>query len=271
MMGELRVITFGAHPDDCDLKAGGVAHLWARRGAKVKFVSVTNGNSGHHEIGGAPLARRRRAEAQAAGASAGIEYEVLDYDDGGLVPSLEVRYHVVRLIREHKADLVLTHRPNDYHPDHRYTSQVVQDAAYLVTVPNVCSDVPALRKNPVFAYFSDRFKKPYPFTPDVVVDISDVFADKVRMVHCHDSQFYEWLAWHRGDIDEVPATESERLQWLTAQMERRFAPEADLYRSAIISRYGEERGRRVRFIEAFEVCEYGSQPTDEELQELYPF
>lgn len=270
-MDELRIIAFGAHPDDCDLKAGGVAHLWSASGAKVKFVSVTNGNSGHHEMGGAPLARRRRTEAEAAGASAGIEYEVLDYDDGALLPSLEVRHHIVHLIRAHKADLVLTHRPNDYHPDHRYTSQVVQDAAYLVTVPNVCSDVTALRKNPVFAYFSDRFRKPTPFSADVVVDVSRVFADKVQMVHCHESQFYEWLAWHRGALAEVPESESDRLNWLTELMERRFAPEADRHRAALISRYGEEKGGEVRFVEAFEICEYGSQPSQDELQRLFPF
>lgn len=270
-MEPLRVIAFGAHPDDCDLKAGGSAHRWARAGAKVKFVSVTNGNAGHHDMSGPDLAERRRKEAEAAGRVAGIEYEVLDNDDGALLPTLEVREQVIRLIRSFRADLVLTHRPNDYHPDHRYTSQVVQDAAYLVTVPNVCPDVPALRKNPVFAYFSDRFQKPQPFTPDIVVDITDVFDVKVRMIHAHESQFYEWLAWHRGALHEVPTGERERLAWLTRLMEQRFAPETERFRSAIAARYGAERAASVRFIEAFELCEYGSRPSDEELNRLFPF
>src|SRR5687768_18217258 len=64
-----------------------------------------------------------------------------------------------RSIREWKADLVMAHRPNDYHPDHRYTGILVQDAAYMVTVPSFCPDVPALEHNPVFMYFTDNFQK----------------------------------------------------------------------------------------------------------------
>ena len=78
----LRIICFGAHPDDCELQAGGTAALWAARGHKVKFVSVTNGDVGHWRDAGGPLARRRKAEVEQAAKILGITTEVLDIHDG---------------------------------------------------------------------------------------------------------------------------------------------------------------------------------------------
>ena len=151
--GKLRIICFGAHPDDCEIQAGGTAAMWAAKGHKVKFVSVTNGDIGHWRDAGGPLARRRAAEVREADGILGITTEVLDIHDGELMPTLENRRTLTRLIREWKADVVMGPRPNDYHPDHRYTGVLVQDAAYMVTVPNFCPDVPFLRKNPVFMYY----------------------------------------------------------------------------------------------------------------------
>ena len=159
----MRIIVFGAHPDDCELEAGGTAARWAKLGYKVKFVSVTNGDIGHHEMAGAILARRRTAEVKRCAEILGIETEVLDIHDGELLPTLENRRIITRKIREWKADVVIAQRPNDYHPDHRYTGILVQDAAFMVIVPSFCPDVPALRKNPVFLYTEDDFKKPQPF------------------------------------------------------------------------------------------------------------
>ncbi|MCY4535922.1 MAG: PIG-L family deacetylase, partial [Bryobacterales bacterium] len=170
----IRVIAIGAHPDDCDIKAGGIAAKYASLGHKVRFVSVTNGDAGHQAEGGGMLAARRRAEAQESGRRLGIEYVVLDNHDGELVPSLDVRLQIIRQIREWDADIVIAPRPNDYHPDHRYTGILVQDASYMVTVPNIASDTPAIKKNPLFLYFSDRFSRPQPFRPDIVVSIDDV-------------------------------------------------------------------------------------------------
>jgi N-acetylglucosamine malate deacetylase 1 len=142
--GKLRIIAFGAHPDDCELKAGGVAAKWAARGHHVKFVSVTNGDIGHWKMAGGPLARRRTEEVKKAARILKIHTQVLDIHDGELEPTLENRRTITRLIRQWKADIVLAHRPNDYHPDHRYTGVLVQDAAYMVTVPFFCPDVPYL-------------------------------------------------------------------------------------------------------------------------------
>src|SRR5919202_1488448 len=125
--GKLNVIAFGAHPDDCDQRAGGVAARYAALGHRVRFVSVTNGDAGHQSEGGGALAARRRAEAREAGRRIGIEYVVLDNHDGQLVPSVDVREQVIRQIRQWNAALVLAPRPNDYHPDHRYTGILIQD------------------------------------------------------------------------------------------------------------------------------------------------
>ena len=266
----LRILVFGAHPDDCDVKAGGVAIKYAALGHEVRFVSVTNGDAGHHEIGGVELARRRRAEAEAASAVAGIEYHVMDNHDGELVPSLENRKKVIRMIRSYTPDLILTHRPNDYHPDHRYTAMLVQDSAYMVTVPNICTDTPPLSKNPVIAYLSDNFQKPAPFAPDVAVDIDDVVEKKIDMLHCHTSQMYEWLPYNGGRLHEVPESPQERRKWLEHRLGR-FEAVADLSRDLLIARYGDAHGSRVKYAEAFEVCEYGSSPTEERISVLFPF
>src|SRR4051794_16173182 len=131
MLDPLRLLIIGAHPDDADYAAGGTAALYRAQGHVVRMVSLTNGDAGHHQGGGAALAKRRLAEATAAGAVIGATYDLFPNHDGELLPTLDNRRQVIRLIRTFDPDLVLTHRPNDYHPDHRSTSQLVQDAAYM--------------------------------------------------------------------------------------------------------------------------------------------
>jgi LmbE family N-acetylglucosaminyl deacetylase len=263
----LRIIAFGGHPDDCDIKAGGTAARWAALGHKVKFVAVTNGDAGHQSQGGGALARRRMAEAQESARRAGIEYEVLDNHDAELLPTLAARQQVIRKIREWNADLVLTHRPNDYHPDHRYTGILVQDAAYMVVVPNVVPDTPPLRRNPVFAYFADPFERPQPFRADVVVSIDEVADKKLDMLDAHTSQFYEWLPWVDGKVDEVPAPGPDRRKWLAAQW---LPPIPDSWKPALARGYG-AAAAVVQHAEAFEISEYGSRPTEADVRRLFPF
>jgi len=266
----LRIMVFGAHPDDCDIKAGGIAIKYAHLGHEVNFISVTNGDAGHHEIGGIELARRRRAEAQAAGAVAGIEYHVLDNHDGELEPTLENRKKIIRLIRSYTPDLILTHRPNDYHPDHRYTSILVQDSAYMVTVPNICTDTPAMSHNPTIAYLSDNFQKPQLFAPDAVIAIDDIIEKKLDMLHCHTSQMYEWLPFNAGVLDQVPTAPPDRRKWLKHRLNA-FRATADRYRDLLIKLYGRDAGTQVQYAEAFEGCEYGTALTPETVPKLFPF
>jgi len=269
--GKLRIIAFGAHPDDCELKAAGVAAKWAALGHHVKFVSTTNGDIGHHEIAGGPLAKRRKAEVEECARILGIATEVLDIHDGEIMPNLENRRRIVRLIREWKADIVLGPRPNDYHPDHRYTGILLQDAAFMVIVPYFCPDVPALRKNPVFLYYSDGFQKPNPFDPDVVVAIDDAAAKKFDCIAALESQFCEWNPWLFGYLDKVPPGKAERRVFIEKQFTDRYTPLTSKHRAKVLERYGQDKGAQVKLIEAFELCEYGDQPTPERLRELFPF
>lgn len=272
--GTLRIIVFGAHPDDAEFRAGGTAALWARAGHHVKFVSLTNGDIGHWQMAGGPLAIRRKAEVAAAARKLGVTSQILDIHDGELEPTLENRRTVARLIREWQADVVISHRPWDYHPDHRYAGVLVQDAAFMVTVPFFCPDTPPLKKNPVFLYTSDTFQKPYAFRPDVVVAIDDVFDTKVDAVHEMASQTYELGVGGGGEAAATVPPEREpeaRRQWLREKWEDRQGREAQRYRDALVARYGEERGKAARFAEAFELCEYGHRPSAEELKALFPF
>ncbi len=265
----LHVIAIGAHPDDCDIRFGGTAAKFADQGHQVKFVSVTNGDAGHQDMGGGALAKRRTEEAKEAGRRFGIaEYEVLDNHDGELMPTLSIRKQIIRRIRDWNADIVIAPRPNDYHPDHRYTGILVQDAAYMVVVPNVAADTPPLRKNPVFMYFQDHFQRPNPFRPDVAVDIDDVWDRKVNALDAHVSQFYEWLPWVSGILSEVPEGAAARKEWLGRQRAGRITPAV---RESLESWYGAEKAGRIQHAEAFEVCEYGRRPSREDLRKLFPF
>ena len=271
---KLRIIVFGAHPDDAEYKAGGTAAKWAKLGHHVKLVSVTNGDIGHWKMAGGPLALRRKAEVKAAAKILGVTSEVLDIHDGELLPTLENRKTITRLIREWNAEIVIAHRPWDYHPDHRYVGVLVQDAAFMVTVPFFCPDVPPLKKNPVFLYSSDGFQKPYPFVPDVAVSVDDVFDTKLAAIHELPSQAYEGGA--NGSEEQVRAIPPEsnpvaRKAWLKENWSRRQSAEASRHRELLVRLYGEEAGRAVKYAETFELCEYGSRPNRDELKRLFPF
>jgi LmbE family N-acetylglucosaminyl deacetylase len=268
----VKILIIGAHPDDCDISCGGLALKYVAQGHDVKFLSVTNGDTGHHEIGGIELARRRYNEAQASAKVAGLsEYQVLDIHCGELEPTVFNRKIIIRIMREYRPDLIITHRPNDYHPDHRYTSQLVQDASYIVTVPNMVALTDALPRLPRICYMYDSFQKPYPFSPDVVISIDDVIEKKVDMIHCHESQLYEWLPFNQGIIDQVPDDDAGRRKWMAEWRLPKFEEIADKYRDLLIELYGEKKGREVRCAEALEGCEYGAGITKDDIEELFPF
>jgi LmbE family N-acetylglucosaminyl deacetylase len=270
--GKLRIICFGAHPDDCELRAGGVAALWATQGHHVKFVSVTNGDIGHWREAGGPLARRRKAEVERAAKILGIDTEVLDIHDGELLPILENRRTITRLIREWKADIVMGHRPNDYHPDHRYTGVLVQDSAFMVTVPYFCPDVPVLKANPVFLFYPDPFQKPNPFQPDIAVNIDAVAEKKLDALDMLESQFYEGGALGAADLMPTePLKQTERRRQVRAGHAVRSRGTAQRHRTTLTDWYGKEQGEKVQHAEAFEICEYGRRPPRAELAKLFPF
>jgi len=270
--GKLRIICFGAHPDDCELQAGGVGAMWAAKGHHVRFVSVTNGDIGHWQQAGGPLATRRRKEVEGASKILGTSVEVLDNHDGELMPTLENRQKLIRLIRQWKADVVLSPRAWDYHPDHRNTSLLVQDAAYMVTVPFICSDVPYLKDNPVFMYYTDRFQKPYPSQADVIVGIDSVIDKKLDALAVMESQFLEGGA--NGNESFMPKSAKDR-EVKVARVRQGHAARnlatAERFRKELGEWYGADAAKQIKHAEAFEVCEYGRRPTKEELKKLFPF
>ncbi|MBN2449140.1 MAG: PIG-L family deacetylase [Lentisphaeria bacterium] len=267
----LSILCFGAHPDDCDFRFGGAAMLYRHLGHRVTFVSMTNGDTGHFSIGGGPLARRRRDEALASARIADVEYIVMDIHNGELVPTPDLRKEVIRIMREVHADLVLCHRANDYHPDHRAVGTVVQDAAYTVTVPNVAPLTPHLPRSPVVGSFYDAFRLPNPYVPHVAIDTDEVFERKIDMACCHESQVFEWMPYNSGTLDQVPASKEARREWLAAQHRKRFAAVADSAREVLVALYGEERGRQIRTAETVSISEYGRGLSRDRYRELFPF
>ena len=270
--GKLRIICFGAHPDDCELQAGGVAALWSAQGHHVKLASVTNGDIGHWRDAGGPLAKRRTAEVEHAAQILGNTSEVLDIHDGELLPTLDNRRAITRLIREWKADIVMSHRPNDYHPDHRYTGVLVQDSAYMVAVPFFCPETPPLKHNPVFLFYPDGFQKPNPFQPDVAVAIDRVIEKKLDALDGLVSQFYEGGALGSASLlPSDPVKQQERRRNVRAGFARRNQSIAKRYRAQLAEWYGKDRADQVQYAEAFEICEYGRRPNKEEIKRLFPF
>lgn len=278
----------GAHQDDAEFEGGGLAALYRERGHSVRFLSVCNGCGGHHIMTPEETSRRRAGESRAVAEHLDIEYEIFsDIDDCSITPTLELRRRFIRYIRAYSPDLLITHRTNDYHADHRTVGMLVQDASYMLTVPHECPDVPAMKKMPVIMFFEDNFKVP-PFEVSVVVDIDSVIEKKFRIADLNVSQVYEWLAYEDEETPPPADRPEERFAWLkgaeytndTTDEEvkatkrgyaKQYAMTAVRFRRELIARYGEERGSRVRYAEAFGESEYGAPLTEEKRKELFPF
>ncbi|MDR0431243.1 MAG: PIG-L family deacetylase [Tannerellaceae bacterium] len=265
----VRVIMFGAHPDDCEFYAGGTAALFAQMGHKVKFVSLTNGNKGHHLLKPDEIVARRKKEMQEVARILNIEYDYIDNNDGELQPTVENRKKVIKMICDWKADIVITHRSNDYHPDHRNTAIIVQDAAYMIGVPLMVPDGTPLRKAPVFLYMADGFKKPAPFTPDIVVDITSVIRQKLDAICANESQVFEWLPWIDGYEASLPADKKEKRKFVDNLYQMEWKAEIN-FKEAALRWYSSGQVENSDYFEAFEICEYGKIPAGEEIKQLFP-
>lgn len=266
----LRLLILGAHPDDAEFHSGGLATIYTKLGHVVKMVSVTNGAAGHHEMVASELAQRRSQEAAASGKIIGAAYDVWQFPDGQLQPTLEVREAIIREIRTFAPDLVVTHRTCDYHPDHRAVGQAVQDASYLVTVPLVVPDVPILKKDPVVAYMTDPFTKPTSLEPHAVIDIDPYLDTVVQMIAQHVSQVFEFLPYNKGTFENVPSDPEARFAWLRETFLQYSSWRSEKHRSELIATYGEQRGQEIRCMEAYEISEYASALDETRKDLLFP-
>lgn len=252
-----RFLVIGAHPDDCDLLAAGLAMKMLAKGHEFFFLSVTDGSAGHQTMSREALAERRAGECKKAGEILGLTYETLSIPDGELTAELKYRNMLMKRIREIAPDVIITHRTCDYHPDHRACGQLVMDCSYLVGVPLVCPEVPALRKAPVILSMWDHFTNPVPFRADICVPIDEVVERKVDATLSHVSQFYEWLPWIGGwhDVENAPTFEA-KTELLREQMRARFS-------ACVAELYHDKLPEGTQYAEAFEWNEYGGALTDE--------
>lgn len=283
----MKLLAVGAHQDDNEFRCGGLAHKYVQKGWEVRFLSLTDGSGGHHIMSPEETIARRAKESAAVAQYLGIRYDVWDVRDSALVPDVATRERLIAYIREYAPDVIISHRLNDYHPDHRAAGQLVQDATYLLTVPHTCPQAPALRRMPVVMYYEDAFKNPV-FVPDVVLDMDDAIDVKLRIAHLNVSQVYEWLPYNGGYDQNVPEGDAERFEWLKGMQINadttdeqvlaagrgyavRYARTAARFRQELIARYGQEKGARVRYAEAFQLCDYGRKADKAMLAELFPF
>lgn len=282
----MKILMIGAHQDDNEFRCGGLAKKYIDAGHDVRFLSVCDGRGGHHIMSPEETVIRRAKESAAVADLLGITYDVWEIHDCNLVADLPTRKRMIRYIRNYAPDLIITHRTNDYHPDHRATALLVQDASYLLTVPHECPDAPAMQIMPVIIFNEDRFRSPE-FRGDIVIDMDDVIDVKLKIADLNESQVYEWLAYNHGE-EPVPTDKEERFEWLkgmnitadTTDEEImaasrgyavRFAKPAVRFRKELIEKYGEERGSKIKYAEAYEISEYGTQPSEEMMKTMFPF
>lgn len=281
----MKILAIGAHQDDNEFRVGGMAHKWVQAGYEVRFLSMCNGCGGHHIMTAEETTARRAKESAAVAKFLGIKYDVWDIDDCTLMADLPTRERLIRYIREFSPDLIIAHRTNDYHADHRASAQLVADASYILTVPHTCPDVPAMRRMPVIVYNEDRFKNPL-FRADFVVNMDDEIDNKLHIAHLNESQVYEWLPYTHEQT--VPEGEAEKFEWLkgmnitadttdeeimaaSSGYAVRFAKTAARFRRELIEKYGAEKGSAIRYAEAFELSEYGRQPDKALAEALFGF
>jgi len=189
----MNVLGIGCHPDDLEIACGGTLAKYAKLGHKVFMCHVANGNMGHAVIMPDELREIRDKEARNAAAIIGAESISIDVGDLHVDSSdLEVRNRLAEVVKYTKADIIITHNPDDYMRDHTETSKLALDVSFACTVPHLETGSEASGFPPVF--YMETLAG-IGFIPTEYVDISDVIDIKMQANACHESQI-KWMKEH---------------------------------------------------------------------------
>lgn len=192
----MRVLAIGAHPDDIEIACSGTLAKCIKRGDTVIVCHVSSGSLGHVVIQPDELRLIRANEAKKAGALAGVEEVICaGFDDLEIFDTKEARDKIVDIIKYANPDLIITHDPNDYMPDHTTVSKLVFDASFTATLPNYKSKYKQPAKM-VPLYYMDTLAG-VNFNPTEYVDITEEIDLKLQMLNCHESQVV-WMRDHDG-------------------------------------------------------------------------
>ncbi len=196
----MNILAIAAHPDDIEAYCAGTLIKFARAGHKVTHAVFTSGNMGDLHAPPEQLAATRKAEAQAAADLIGATLIWGGIDDECVFPNEHQRVLMIDILREADPDIILTHGPDDYHPDHRYVSRLVFDAYHQKGLPNIPGQRrPACRFGLTQVFYMD-YAMGINFQPMEYVDISDVFQVKRDMLMKHASQVVSMQEHSQVDI-----------------------------------------------------------------------
>ena len=183
---KLDILAIGAHPDDIELGCSGTIITETRNGKKVGIVDLTEG-----ELGTRGSVETRYKEAADAARILGVLVrENLQLPDGFFENNPANQMKLIRSIRKYRPEIILANAPEDRHPDHGRAARLILDAAFLAGLRKVQTEdngtvQDAWRPKYVFHYIQDRYLE-----PNFVVDISDVFDERMRAISAYTTQFY---------------------------------------------------------------------------------
>jgi N-acetylglucosamine malate deacetylase 1 len=204
----MNILAIGAHPDDIEILCAGTLALYAEQGHRVTMAAFTCGDMGDKNIPPEKLAVMRKAEAEASAAIIGARLMWPGIMDEHVFPDETQRRVMIDLLRQADPDVIFTHSPDDYHPDHRYVSQLVFDSYFQKGLPHIPNQSePPCRFAGTQVYYMDNIAG-IGFLPTEYVDITSVMETKRRMLKCHQSQLEAISGLAGRDIVQVTDTQS---------------------------------------------------------------
>lgn len=237
----MNILAVGAHPDDVETMCAGTLAKYASQGHKVFIATATNGNIGSSTLSKDEIGKIRKQEAANSAAIIGAEYICLDYDDELFYETLDVRMSFINLVRHCKADVIFTHNPHDYNPDHELTSKIINDIAVMVPIAKLETEEEPYDVIPSIWYFEPANSMGFVLTD--YVDITDFYETKMKMLGCMESQ-KQWMvdnyASLNGDLnrffDTIRITSEFRGMQAGCKYAEGFVRALDGYRTRLTER-----------------------------------